>query len=147
MEPFCNYPSKETGVDDDGEPRSHVVCTTASLFPILISPSRTQPAQAFSPLSAELPRRQPSVLTVKAAADVWPGNSYRSPSPCDHRNPRCPIFHSGGITNLTLQPQHCPKCPPLSSLSNSETDGSLSPSRLIFIAIMVQFGLIPHHYI
>lgn len=49
-----SYPSKEAFIDNHGGAMITVVCTTAYLFPIFLSPSHTQPAQASSPLSAEL---------------------------------------------------------------------------------------------
>lgn len=74
----------------------------------------THPASSslLSPPLVELPRRQPSVLTVNVTADVWPGNSCQSPSPLRPQQsvwPETPLRGNHKIWSLTdmAPPQMC----------------------------------------
>lgn len=112
--------------------------------------TNTHPASSnlLSPPLLELPGRQPSALIVKVTGDVSQEKAVTVQVPCDHSSPGDPILHLGGNKKSDpSQSWHHLKCTQSSSLSNSKTDGSISPSRLIFIAIIVQSGPILHHYI
>lgn len=128
--------------------RAVIACGLHNSSSILMSPTLTSQLKPSLTSLSWTPKE--ATINVDCECDSYclaRKQLSQSQVPCDHSSLGGLRLYLGGshkIWSLTVVAlsQMC-----TNSLSNSKTDGSLSPSRLIFIAIIVQFGPIPHHYI
>ena len=104
-------------------------------------------SDSFLPINTTL--KMTTIRVNCVTVDDFPGNSCHCPSPLCSQQSRLPrlslkVNHKVWFFIVRLPASNARNQTPL---SNSKTDGSTSPSRLIFIAIVAQFCLVPYHYI
>lgn len=104
-------------------------------------------SDSFLPINTTLKMTTISVDCV--TVDDFPGNSCHCPSPLCSQQSRLPRLSLKGNHKVWFFIVRLPASNARNQTpqSNSKTDGSTSPSRLIFIAIVAQFCLVPYHYI